>query len=336
MKEAILLGAYIDTVEKEITLVKTILEWKKHNVPIILSTHYPVNERIQNLVDYYIFDKEQYMDKRLTVKRIYGCPSFDIMIEENKPYHAAAALIAYQHALKLICNKFDVIYQTDYDVELNIPEVLNFIRAQYSSSFELFMFNWKGDSSAYATNVCFFKQGAFNKIWGNTNTVQDYLDIVNLTHEDNMFMERVTMNLIHLKNLHNLIYTFNESQTKLLIKNFSEHTADVKEPIIRLSTTSLNNAILFLINPTPETLLFHIQTKDIISNQEKEEKEIMQGNLASMIWKTYANTFLKVLCSNIKKEYYITHHSIFDECKFEFKDNTQIFMHAKVKERWWY
>ncbi len=88
--------------KKELTLVETILDWKKYNLPVILSTHYPVNSNIQNLVDYYIFDKEQYLDPAIMNQHIYSCSSFEIVADFDRPYHAPAALIAYQNAIRLL------------------------------------------------------------------------------------------------------------------------------------------------------------------------------------------------------------------------------------------
>jgi hypothetical protein len=329
MKEAVVIGAYTDTIEKELTLIKTILEWKKHNIPIILTTHYPINERIQNLVDYYIFDKAQHMEERLTVNRWYKCDSFNITARATKPYHAAAGLIAFQNAIRSIGDKFDFIYLLDYDVELNIPEVLTTVRSFHESHFEIFMFNWKGDPESYATNVCFFKQGAFNKIWGDIQSVEDYLQLISLTRKNNianMFIERLARDLIYVKNLQDNVYIFDNVQTQVLMGNFSEHSADINDPGCYLTTVLTGEAILFLVNPTPTTKLFKLQIQNLITGQQEEQFQGLNGG-TGMYWKLFNNnTYLKVSCDNLKKEYYINSFNNFNECKFEFFDGTPIFM----------
>ena len=325
MKELVLFGAYTNTPEKEITLVKNILEWKKHNITIALSTHYPINERIQNLVDYYIFDKEQHMNSKLTVFQYFNCNEFEILARANRPYHAAAGLIALQNAIRMIGDKFDIVYLLDYDVQLKVPEVLKFIRSHETSPFELFMFNWKGNPDAYATNGWFFKRGGYNKIWGDIQSVQDYLDLIEKTKEKMMFTEHLAKNLIELNGFQNLLYLFDKEEELLLMGNFSEHTADVEEPRIYLASTVNDAAILFLVNQSKEIFTFEIKKMNLITGEKEEYLQDLHGGL-SMIWKLLPNnTFLSVSCGNIKKEYYITPVNTFNECRFTFRNNTQLF-----------
>ena len=51
-----IIGAYIDNIEKEKTLVKCIKKLKEFNIPIILVTHCSIREEIVKLVDYFLSD----------------------------------------------------------------------------------------------------------------------------------------------------------------------------------------------------------------------------------------------------------------------------------------
>ena len=325
MKEVVLLGAYTNTIEKESVLIKTILDWKKHNIPIILSTHYPVSEKIQNLVDYYVFDREQHMEQKLINYRVDRCDSFEIVAPYNKPYHAAAALIAFQNAIKMIGNKFDFFYLQDYDANLNKQELLNIIRPLQSSHYEMFAFNWKNDPNSYAATICFFKQGAFNKIWGDIQSVDDYLDLVRFANKNNQFAEAIFKDITDKKKLQETIYLFNKEQTASIINSFSEHTADDNTTEIYVATTSTDAAILFLVNDTNDVKNFEIQTIDLVTRQKRTNIQPLHGNIG-MYWQLFNNVYLKVTCGEIKKEYLIISNTEFNECRFKFLDNTQIFM----------
>lgn len=50
------IGSYINTKEKEDTVIKLINNLKKFNIPILLCGHYPIDINIQKLVDFYIYD----------------------------------------------------------------------------------------------------------------------------------------------------------------------------------------------------------------------------------------------------------------------------------------
>jgi len=328
MREAVLLGSYSNTIEKEVTLIETILDWKKYNIPIILSTHFPESERVQNLVDYYIFDKNQHLDPALMNRHHYWCSSFKIIANFDRPYHAAAGLISLQNALRTISNKFDFIYLQDYDVQLNKEKTLNICRNLYSSEFEIFMMNWYADQNKYATNVCFFKQGGFNKIWGDIQSVQDYLDLVELVGTSNNLIEDLAKNLIEVKNLKSSLYLFNEDQQKQLITNFSKHKSDENHLKIYLSSTSDNSAILFIINEASVPQTFKIRTTNLWQKDQHEEIHTINGNIG-MFWRIFnTETKLEIFYNNNKnkKDYYIVPCNNFRECIFEFTDGTNIHM----------
>jgi len=326
MKEIVLFGAHTNTVEKECALIKNILDWKKYNIPVALATHYPVSEKIQNLVDYYIFEKETHLDSSLMVKQYYSCSAFKIVADCNRPYHAAAAMISYRNSVKLLSDRYDFMYLQDYDVVLNKPELLRIVRSFYSSPFEVFMFNWKGTPDAYATNIWFFKTEMFNKIWGDLKSVYDYHNLVELTNKHNIFIEHLAKNLIDVKNLQEFLYLFDEEQAKLLISNYSEHTADVNEVRMYLTNVSTGDAILFLVNPLEIIKKFTIQTENLITGQQETIIQPLAA-YSGMYWKIINNnTHLRVTCDEMKKVYLITQNSTFNECHFEFYDGTQIFM----------
>lgn len=326
MKEVVLIGAHTNTIEKELTLIKNILDWKKHNIPIVLCTHYPVGEHIQKLVDYYVFDREQYLDPILINQHTYWCDNFRISANYDRPYHAAAALISYQNAIRLMGNKFEFVYFQDYDVKLNKTELLKFIRPFQSSHFEMFMFNWDNNPDKYATNVWFFKQGSFNKIWGDMKSVNDYMTLVRQVNKNNNLIESLAKDIIDMRNLQNLIYLFDEDQTKKLMSDFTEHMADVVEPRIYMTTTTSNQAILFLVNESHDTITFKIEVKNRATGQTEELSQDVGGRIG-MFWKLFNNgNYVKVSCGNTKKEYYIESYNTFSECQFEFLNDTQIFM----------
>lgn len=52
------IDSWTDTLEKKKSLIALIKLLKIYNIPILLVSHYPVEQEIQSIVDYYIFDKE--------------------------------------------------------------------------------------------------------------------------------------------------------------------------------------------------------------------------------------------------------------------------------------
>ena len=56
-EDIFIIDCWLDTKEKENTLINLINRVKVFNVPIILCGHYAVKPEIQKMVDYYLFDK---------------------------------------------------------------------------------------------------------------------------------------------------------------------------------------------------------------------------------------------------------------------------------------
>jgi autotransporter strand-loop-strand O-heptosyltransferase len=53
-----IIDCWLDTQEKEKTLIDLINQLRNFNIPILLTGHYPVKPEIQKMVDYYLFDKD--------------------------------------------------------------------------------------------------------------------------------------------------------------------------------------------------------------------------------------------------------------------------------------
>lgn len=326
MKEAVLLGSYTNTIEKQHSLVKHILEWKQFNLPIILGTHYPVSEYIQNLVDYYIFDREQHLDPTIVVRPTYTNNLYHISINTVPPYHAPAGLIALQHALETIEYKYDFIYYQEYDVALNIGKLLDKIRHS-NYSHDLYTFRWFPDIDSITTNVYFFKRGGFNKLWGKMRSTQDYKNLVQENGKNNI-IEILAKNIADNKQLWPSIYRFNNDETNELMININEHQGQrefKKETFLFLSSIEGGGAVLFIVNKTPDVLLLTTTTTDLNTNKQENYSTYIVGNLGlfHIIYKK-TNIRLDATFGDVKKTYIITDKIIYNECDFNFFDGSVI------------
>ena len=59
--DIIILNSYPDTVERITILKNSLLQFKKTNKEVLLATHHPVDIEIQQLADYFIYDKRNQM-----------------------------------------------------------------------------------------------------------------------------------------------------------------------------------------------------------------------------------------------------------------------------------
>ena len=58
-KECFVIGCWVDNKIKEENLVSVIKDIKAKYYPVCLVAHYPVSTKIQELVDFYIFEKKK-------------------------------------------------------------------------------------------------------------------------------------------------------------------------------------------------------------------------------------------------------------------------------------
>jgi hypothetical protein len=322
MREIVLLGAHADTPQKEITLTETILDWKKYNIPIALCSHYPVSEKIQNLIDYYVFDKNQHLDKSLTNMQYYSTNIVYIIAPYDKPYHAAAAIISYANAIRLIHDKYDLLYMQDYDVDLNKPKLLETMNELYSTNYEMFFFKWPSIPNSYATNIEILKPNGFQNLWGDMQSVQDYLSLVQMT--GTQFIEPLSKKIIEYKKLQNITYEFNDNEASELIKNLSKCSGDVGEiPRIYLSSTNDNRAVLFIVNPTSAPIEFEIIDQSL--HGTKISKTVMLHGGVNVYWALFdMGRRLIVKWENSSKEYFLFTGESYTECKFKFTSPNMI------------
>ena len=109
-EEIFVIGSWADTKEKELNLINVIKDIKSRNYPVCLVSHYPVSSFIQELVDYYIYEKENVLsiNWRLVFWRdVNG-------VREEKPslvdYHGVACLMNIRHAIDLLRAKLKFKY----------------------------------------------------------------------------------------------------------------------------------------------------------------------------------------------------------------------------------
>jgi len=126
-KEIFVIGAWPDTKEKLKILFNKINFLKEKNFPICLVTHYPVPLEVQELVDYYIYEKENILsdDWKLTFWRIIDNDIHQEMDSKVK-YHGIACLMNIRNAIDLLTakEKYQTIHYVEYDLEYDFDRYM--------------------------------------------------------------------------------------------------------------------------------------------------------------------------------------------------------------------
>ena len=330
MREIVLLGSWTNTPEREDTLIRTILKWKKYDIPIALGTHFPISRKIQNMIDYYIFDKNNYPDPTITMFDWYSYDNVKVTLPWPTPFYAHSAIISSSNAMKVIYNRCDFIYFQEFDVDLNVDETVNIVRKIRVPEKKLYMFNWLNQENQYATNVYFFYKEGFYELWKNIETTTDYKNLVN-ENGGVIMAEHLCKNIIDHQKIN--IHLFDLYTTDTLIKNFTTHASARKlEPRIVLSNTSDNRYCLFIINELKIPIVCEIQELNKLTWLKTTNLQKLNAN-NGMYYKIHnSNMNLKISYNNIDKEYDINQNSTFNEGLFEFLDGSKL--HSKKNTFW--
>ena len=116
--ECFVIGAWTDTREKERNLINVIKDIKSKDYPVCLVTHCPVSKDLQELVDYFIYEKENILSdnwKLVFWREMNGVKEEKLSLVD---YHGVACLMNIRNAVDLLAakNKFKYIHYREADL----------------------------------------------------------------------------------------------------------------------------------------------------------------------------------------------------------------------------
>jgi hypothetical protein len=124
MKKLIVIGAYPNTAKKENILKREILSLKNIGFDIMVVSHYPVSSEIQNMIDYYIFDKNQTLTPR-DISPYYWSSLDAFFIKVYNQSHGLPICQNMYNAFKFSeIKKYDFVYFSENDNVFESSDVL--------------------------------------------------------------------------------------------------------------------------------------------------------------------------------------------------------------------
>lgn len=134
--ELVMVGTYPNTKSREKLTIDCIESVKKLGRKIMLVSHYPVSQKIQDMVDYYVYDKYNPTTEHSYYTKFYNYKdNFDVEININGLKNTNQSLPVLTNLINGFKSakslNFDKVFYITYDVILNIDDVKN-----VNSSFE--------------------------------------------------------------------------------------------------------------------------------------------------------------------------------------------------------
>jgi autotransporter strand-loop-strand O-heptosyltransferase len=154
------------------TLVETIKQIKRHNLPLLVTSHVPLPAPIIEMVDYYIYDKRDILsgDDLPTYWRRHP----DGKQETTKakiPCHALAGLHNIRNAIDFCLGKYDWVYSMTYDAEVDLAE---WFKTVYASDKDMILVKYENRDDGVDTKLMAGKTSAFDKILDRFSTWEEY------------------------------------------------------------------------------------------------------------------------------------------------------------------
>ena len=140
--ECFVIGAWTDTREKERNLINVIKELKSKDYPVCLVTHCPVSKDLQELVDYFIYEKENVLSDnwKLNFWRINNGVREEKISDVD--YHGVACLMNIRNAIDLLNakDKFKYIHYREADLIYDFDKYMNIFKTEMLSNDKLALF----------------------------------------------------------------------------------------------------------------------------------------------------------------------------------------------------
>ena len=331
-REAFLIGCYPDDERKTKILIDLLINLRKFDCPVLISTHYPLSQHIQSLSDYVIYDKNNPFDDRLRLNHDFHTSDFDLYAPFEERYHAVAGMSAFQNGVDFCRSKFDFVYWLEYDISLDLEKYINLVR-QYNKPINFF--NWRGDKNSIATNNCAIEVNYFNKLWNiPIYTCDNYLNLVEYAasktdQSRNIIIESLAMRLLKANNLLKDCHIFSEEEEKELIKSLNLCATTSMNKMFSIKTylcsTTDNRIVLFVANPSGKDSWITMKSESIsdrflLTSQVRDE----YTNFVTLKWfilNKQGSLEIDIEVNNDKRVFDLETTEIFKDASFKFHDN---------------
>jgi autotransporter strand-loop-strand O-heptosyltransferase len=163
-----------NTKEKMDCLIETLTQIKGLGYPVLVSSHFPLPEKVIEMTDYYLFDKKDILsgEDRPVYWRTDGNKTETVMA--GIPCHALAALHNVRNAVDFCLEKYDWVYQMNSDTEVDLVE---WLKKVHSSDKDLILIQFEGKPGTVGGHITAGKTETMDKILLRIPTWDDFVKV---------------------------------------------------------------------------------------------------------------------------------------------------------------
>jgi hypothetical protein len=248
-KEIFVLSCYCNTSEKIEYLYQNIKVIKRLNIPIAISSHYPVPEFIYNQVNFFIYDGNNILAPDWSMSHWYKKGDFKIMYENpyKPPYHGAAVYSNLKNAVNSLVDKYTVMHFLEGDSMGDYGMYLDIVRKEWDSGKRVIGFPFSssttGEPTGLTTNILTADIGLLKFCLPEVKNWDEYTNIVpNCYLLENLLLGR----MISMGFSHYIGFIPIENRQRIAFKDRCAVISNVVHFIF--CDIEPNNLVLFVIN----------------------------------------------------------------------------------------
>lgn len=307
-KEAVVISTYpmLESISK--TTKECIEHIKSSGRKVILTSHIPVSKELQELSDYYIYDKNNILTKHTFYSYTwfdYDNWKVDLLLtgEDNDIYHGPSVYTNYYNAASLAKDLgIEKLYFLNYDYYLTDPEFLDNISQ---------ILNYK---EAYV--------GLKKEQEGNTvityflaSTPKFYLDhfpVINTSQEYDQLMVRWNSESNGLENL--TYYAFNQDKDQVYWENETNFTKLINQNFKHQDFSKIEYFSVIQVKDNPTQFAVFLNISNLVDSRDikitvYEDNEILFDELVEV---THKIAWFRQVYFNTNKIYTV-HYNSYDK-----------------------
>jgi autotransporter strand-loop-strand O-heptosyltransferase len=331
--EIFIIGCYANDEERIEILINKINDIKKHNLPIMIVSHYPVPTKIQDMVDYYVYEKENVLSGDWKLNYWFLIPEKLKIIGKcaNGNYQSVAIISSLKNAMGLASSFYKFAHYIESDTDIDIEKYLKIVRENRDKKFVSFMYDeFKAISEeghiseslsvGTVTNIMSFNINWFNNKLPRIRSWEQYeeygRELPDLTFEKwvyDLIIRDVIDTDCHI--------IPSELKDELIInRNLIDQGSSEPKYKALLSETDTHELILFLVNETDNDMNYMVEE---VEPDSQKITGVLKGHDAEWLTMEKRKSSFKVSFDGELSEVFNTCvKETYDENKFKFYDES--------------
>ena len=156
MREIIIVGSYCNTKKKLDCLIDLITKAKKNNMDILVYGRYPIPEHIQNMCDYWVYDKSNPVfktDRKIFIWHKNFGKKISRGVEMDWGFAAIEQIVKSLGVVKSF--SYEIAYWVNYDVDLTNFQEFKSLCLEKMKSHDCVMYPWPNLTGVCLTAIGF-------------------------------------------------------------------------------------------------------------------------------------------------------------------------------------